>query len=303
MAAFYIAGAYARRFEFRQHADQLRALGHTVTSSWIDTHEDGQDFEAHAAGWSKRDFEDIEAADIMLSFTEPKGSTNTRGGRHVELGYALAKEKLIVVIGRKETTFHYLMPTDHVYAEFEDYLREVVDVKKKSVVAPASTPVCSCKNMDQTDDDCAACCPQGVCFEVGEVGEPPPQFDRKPTNPKDAVGCKKVPLGLVPSTAMAYQAMVHLHGAIKYGAYNWRAAGVRSTIYYDAMLRHLGAWLNGQDDDPDSGQPHLAHVAACCNIILDAKECGKLNDDRPPPAPVAALQARLNEVAKGWLEK
>jgi hypothetical protein len=40
------------------------------------------------------------------------------------------------------------------------------------------------------------------------------------------------------------------------------------------------AWFSGEDIDPESGVSHLAHVMACCNIVLDAKEHGKLNDNR-----------------------
>jgi len=125
----------------------------------------------------------------------------------------------------------------------------------------------------------------------------------KDTNPKDAIGSTKLPLSLIPSTASAHIAMAHLHGALKYGAYNWRTAGVRSSIYLDAMYRHLAAWHNGEDYDRESGLPHLAHVGACVNILLDAKECGKLSDDRPPPAPMSDLVFMFNNKVKMWREE
>jgi hypothetical protein len=55
---------------------------------------------------------------------------------------------------------------------------------------------------------------------------------------------------------------------------------VSSTVYYDAALRHLMAWFDGETIDPESGLSHLAHVMACCNILLDAEKNGKLNDNR-----------------------
>lgn len=127
--------------------------------------------------------------------------------------------------------------------------------------------------------------------------------DTKDGNPKDLIGAKKLPLGLVPDTATAWTAMALLHGALKYGRYNWRDAGVRVSIYVDALRRHVAAYWNGEDLDPESGLPHLAHVGACVNILLDAWECDKLTDDRPQPAPVPKLQADLNEVTKRWVEK
>lgn len=104
--------------------------------------------------------------------------------------------------------------------------------------------------------------------------------DSKPTNPKDAIGSDKIPLHLWPTTATALGSMALLDGACKYGRANYRAIGVRASIYYDAAMRHLSKWFEGEDSDPDSGLPHLAHALACLAILVDAKAAGKLNDDR-----------------------
>lgn len=114
-------------------------------------------------------------------------------------------------------------------------------------------------------------------------------LNEKPTNPKDLIGTDKVPLSLVPATALAYQALAHLEGNLKYGLVNWREAGVRTMIYMDAMLRHAEKFINGEWADPDSRVPHLASICACANIIMDARECGKLVDDRPKSAPAARV--------------
>jgi len=128
----------------------------------------------------------------------------------------------------------------------------------------------------------------------------------KPTNPKDAIGFTKLPLGNVPDTAIAYMSLSFLEGALKYGRFNWRSSGVRSSIYHDALKRHLAKWWNGEDCDTVTKVPHLASVMACAAIILDAELCGKLNDDRPPQAPMGALidkqveiVAHLKELFKG----
>jgi len=112
-------------------------------------------------------------------------------------------------------------------------------------------------------------------------------MESKPTNPKDAIGSTKLPLHLVPATMKVFAALAFTEGAAKYGAYNWRAAGVRASIYKSAMERHLEKWWNGEDVDPSTQVPHLASVLACAGIILDAALCGKLNDDRPPAAPIS----------------
>lgn len=105
----------------------------------------------------------------------------------------------------------------------------------------------------------------------------------KGTNPKDAIGSMKIPVHLWPTTATIMGAMGFLDGALKYGRTNYRAEGVRASIYYDAVMRHVMAWFEGEDIDPDSGLPHMAHALACLAILVDADAAGKLNDDRMFP--------------------
>lgn len=111
----------------------------------------------------------------------------------------------------------------------------------------------------------------------------------KPTNPKDLIGSGKLPLHLWPVTATALGSLGLLDGMLKYGRSNFRAVGVRASIYYDAASRHLNAWFEGEEADPDSGLPHLAHALACLAIIVDAQAAGKLNDDRMHPGGYRAL--------------
>ncbi len=116
----------------------------------------------------------------------------------------------------------------------------------------------------------------------------------KPSNPKDIIGSNKLPLGLVPSTTIAYLALGHAEGHIKYGLVNWREAGVRFSIYKDALLRHVAKFEAGEEEDPETQVPHLANALACLSIIVDAKECGKLIDDRPKAAPISELIERFS---------
>lgn len=106
--------------------------------------------------------------------------------------------------------------------------------------------------------------------------------DIKPTNPnpKDIVGSNKMPLHLWPTSATVLGSLGLLEGALKYGRLNWREAGVRASIYFDAAMRHLTKWFEGEDCDEDSGLPHEAHILACIAIIVDAKAAGLLVDDR-----------------------
>ncbi len=117
--------------------------------------------------------------------------------------------------------------------------------------------------------------------------------DTKPTNPKDAIGSGKLPIHLWPTTATALGSLGLLDGMLKYGRSNWRASGVRASIYFDAANRHLNAWFEGEDCDPDSGLPHLAHALACLAIVVDAQAAGKLNDDRMHPGGYRTLMNQL----------
>lgn len=88
---------------------------------------------------------------------------------------------------------------------------------------------------------------------------------------------------------MIYVSKVMELGAKKYGPYNWRGNAVLATVYVEAAMRHLLAYLDGEALDPESGQPHTAHVAACMGILLDAEATGNLDDDRPTPGAAGRL--------------
>jgi hypothetical protein len=113
------------------------------------------------------------------------------------------------------------------------------------------------------------------------------------TNPKDRLGIKKVPLSLVPMAGLIYEALAFAEGAAKYGEFNWRRKAVRRRVYLEAILRHTLAALAGEDLDPDSRLPHEAKIRACCGIILDARECGNLIDDRFEKDATATLLAQF----------
>ena len=106
--------------------------------------------------------------------------------------------------------------------------------------------------------------------------------DTKPTNPKDACGVKKVPISGMPAPVLLEAGLVKLHGDLKYGRYNWREAGVRGSVYYDAAFRHLAAWWEGEDLDPDSGISHIAHAITGLAVLRDAQLMDNWIDDRPP---------------------
>lgn len=117
---------------------------------------------------------------------------------------------------------------------------------------------------------------------------------QKPSNPKDALGSGKIYFSVVPPIVLSEVSLGMLDGATKYGRYNWRAKGVRGSIYYDATLRHLTAWWEGQDIDPDSGLHHVTKAITSLIVLRDAMIQGEYIDDRPPST--ANLQTLLDDL-------
>ena len=123
----------------------------------------------------------------------------------------------------------------------------------------------------------------------------------KLSNPKDSVGIAKAPMSCVPACVLAEIGVAMLEGKSKYGGYNFRSVGVRSSIYYDATMRHLMASHEGEDVDSDSGMSHITKAITSLVVLRDAMIQGKVTDDRPPKS--EPFYARLNESAKVIVEK
>jgi hypothetical protein len=122
------------------------------------------------------------------------------------------------------------------------------------------------------------------------------------TNPKDLLGAQKVDLSQVLPVAMAHEALAMMDGTRKYGFRNFRAKKVQARIYVAAAMRHITAWLEGEDLAQDSGIHHLGHARACLGIILDSEENGTLIDDRVK-GPFPEVLERLNKQIKNTQEK
>jgi hypothetical protein len=80
-------------------------------------------------------------------------------------------------------------------------------------------------------------------------------------------------LSLIPQSALIDVAQVLEVGAKKYSRDNWKVVPDATERYTEALLRHASEVADGlsvDDDpfreDPESGLPHLAHVA--CNALF-----------------------------------
>lgn len=127
----------------------------------------------------------------------------------------------------------------------------------------------------------------------------------KPTNPKDTVAIGKVSMSVLPANVMLEVATAMMEGACKYGRHNYRSAGVRSSIYYDATMRHLTAWWEGEDIDDVSSLSHITKAISSLVVLRDAMLNDMLTDDRPPRPKVQIgkhIEA-LNEICASLIER
>ncbi len=124
----------------------------------------------------------------------------------------------------------------------------------------------------------------------------------KDTNPKDAVGTKKVPFSTISWPVIAEVGLAMLEGGRKYGRHNYRDAGVRGSVYFDATLRHLAEWYEGEDIDPDSGLNHIIKAIAGLTVLRDSMLKGNWVDDRPPKVKIGWVK-KLNQKAAEIIEK
>lgn len=85
----------------------------------------------------------------------------------------------------------------------------------------------------------------------------------------------KARMDLIPAEAMFALGVVLGHGASKYGARNWEHGLDRGRVVA-ALLRHITAWMGGEDTDPDSGLPHTWHALTNAAILVahEARDLG-----------------------------
>lgn len=85
---------------------------------------------------------------------------------------------------------------------------------------------------------------------------------------------------LAPYDAIAHVVKRWTIGAVKYEDRNWER-GMKWSRCFDALMRHLTAWWQGEDIDVETGQNHLTAVAWNALVLLTFSIRGIGEDDRP----------------------
>jgi hypothetical protein len=131
----YLASRYSRREELCGYRLQLQERGHEITSRWLNGEHQISDrglseqaSEELRTRFAMEDWHDLMFADCCIAFTEEPRSSNSRGGRHVEFGGALAAGIYCVVIGPRENVFHCL-PSVRWFPTWEEFKARGFNIK------------------------------------------------------------------------------------------------------------------------------------------------------------------------------
>ncbi len=89
----------------------------------------------------------------------------------------------------------------------------------------------------------------------------------------------KADLSLLPRVFLIEVAKAFMVGEVKYGRYNY-CDGHKASKLIAAAMRHLTAWFEGEEHDPEDGQHHLGAAGACIGMLLRQMSLGTLIDDR-----------------------
>lgn len=86
-------------------------------------------------------------------------------------------------------------------------------------------------------------------------------------------------LALCPTEGIRLMGQAMTYGAKKYGAHNY-LGGITSIRLLSACLRHVTAYIAGEDNDGESGISHIGHALACLAMLAEMNKRKPELDDR-----------------------
>lgn len=101
---------------------------------------------------------------------------------------------------------------------------------------------------------------------------------------------------LLDPQAVELIAEVFGYGQGKYGAWNWKG-GISYSRLFSAILRHLWAFWRGEDLDPETGKPHLAHAGCGIIMLLWHSMNRKDLDDRYRPSELPSTVLKVDSTS------
>ena len=121
----YLASYFNTRARLLPIRDAIAVMGHRVVSTWLDEGpepNEGKNVlpeEERYGLYALRDYQEIKDCDLLIADTF---DVTERGGREVELGYALGKMKQVWVVGPRRNVFHF---TVRHFETWENALKEL----------------------------------------------------------------------------------------------------------------------------------------------------------------------------------
>lgn len=156
--------------------------------------------------------------------------------------------------------------TANTYSEFVDNLEQIKDESKMWECANCRKHFSDTTTLDKHFPLCLAENPDSYAFSVKTLGLK--YDDNKP------------PLAYIPKAALWAEGGAFAYGAKKkYEAWNYKN-GIKVSRTLSAALRHIMQFLDGQDNDEESGVNHLGCARANLAMALDTLANHPEMDDR-----------------------
>jgi hypothetical protein len=92
-------------------------------------------------------------------------------------------------------------------------------------------------------------------------------------------GSKSARYDLIPAEALRTVAELYGKGAEKYEDHNWRR-GYDWSLSFAALQRHAWQYWNGEDNDAETGLPHMASVAFHALALIEFAQTHPEFDNR-----------------------
>lgn len=162
---------------------------------------------------------------------------------------------------------------------------EVIEVRPNPDNGPDFARVYDDSDVIEPHEEEAA--PGVESVETTAIGDEQPSFlfyEAAPERHTSVAGgvkdnVNKPRLDLIPSLPLFRAGEVLAFGARKYKPHNWRL-GLSWLETYGSLQRHLLAWLDGEDNDRESGYHHLAHAVCQMLFLAEFVFRGTGEDDR-----------------------
>ena len=126
----YTAATFSEQKRIRGHKERLIQLGHQVVATWLEeppVRPEGMSDEIFEKKMAMKDLQEVASADCLILDVENPSKT---AGKMVETGFALAKHKLVYVVGTPPQHAIFLTLADAHFKTWDDLFAKLGEVKK-----------------------------------------------------------------------------------------------------------------------------------------------------------------------------